>query len=147
MRVESATEASAERATMEPLLAVRGLSTHFFTDRGVVRAVEDVSFEVRPGEVLAIVGESGSGKSVTSMAIMGLVPNPPGRIVAGEILLEGEDLAGKSRREMQAIRGDKIAMIFQDPMTSLDPVFTVEDQMVETIMRHRGGTRPGARSW
>jgi oligopeptide/dipeptide ABC transporter ATP-binding protein len=145
MRVESVIEASTERATMAPLLEVRGLSTHFVTDRGIVRAVDEVSFEVRPGEVLAIVGESGSGKSVTSMSIMGLVPDPPGRIVAGEILLEGRNLVGMPPRELQAIRGGRVAMIFQDPMTSLDPVFTVEDQMVETIVRHRGTTRPRAR--
>jgi oligopeptide/dipeptide ABC transporter ATP-binding protein len=139
---DSGIDASGEVA---PLLEVRGLSTHFHTDRGIVKAVEDVSFEVRPGEVLAIVGESGSGKSVTSMSILGLVPNPPGRIVAGEILFEGEDLVNKPAREMLAVRGDRIAMIFQDPMTSLDPVFTVEDQMVETVLRHRGGSRAEAR--
>jgi len=147
MSVESIIEApSVEPApATEPLLSVRGLSTHFYTDRGIVRAVEDVSFEVRSGEVLAIVGESGSGKSVTSMSIMGLVPDPPGRIVAGKVLLQGQDLVGKKARQMQEIRGNRIAMIFQDPMTSLDPVFTVEDQMVETVQRHRGGTRAEAR--
>ena len=138
-------EMSADDAAATPLLAVRGLSTHFFTDRGIVRAVEDVSFSVRPGEVLAVVGESGSGKSVTSLSIMGLVPNPPGRIVAGEIQLEGEDLLRKSPGQLQSIRGSRIAMIFQDPMTCLDPVFTIEEQMLETILRHRGGTRGQAR--
>ena len=128
-----------------PLLDVRGLSTHFFTDRGRVRAVEDVSFAVRPGEVVAIVGESGSGKSVTSLSLMGLIPNPPGRIVGGEILLEGQDLARLRPRDLQALRGDRIAMIFQDPMTSLDPVFRVEDQMVEAILRHRDVGRAEAR--
>jgi len=128
-----------------PLLDVRGLSTHFFTDRGRVRAVEDVSFSVAPGEVLAIVGESGSGKSVASLSIMGLVPDPPGRIVAGEVMLEGRDLAAMRQRELRALRGDRIAMIFQDPMTSLDPVFRVEDQMVEAILRHRDVSRSEAR--
>ncbi len=128
-----------------PLLEVRNLSTHFFTDRGVVKAVDDVSFSVAPGEVVAVVGESGSGKSVTSMSIMGLVPNPPGRIVGGQILLQGRDLVGLPRKAMQDIRGDRIAMIFQDPMTSLDPVFTVEDQMVETLRRHRDLSRGEAR--
>ena len=123
--------------TPEPLLDVRGLSTHFFTDKGRVRAVDDVSFSVRDGEVLAVVGESGSGKSVTAMSLMGLVPDPPGRIVGGEILLEGQDLAAMRARDLQALRGDRIAMIFQDPMTSLDPVFRIEDQMIEAILRHR----------
>ncbi|MGX1101146.1 ABC transporter ATP-binding protein [Amorphus sp. MBR-141] len=129
-----------------PLLDVRGLTTHFHTSRGLVRAVQDVSFSVGPGEVLAIVGESGSGKSVTSMSIMGLVPDPPGRIVAGEILLEGRDLATMRKRELQALRGDLIAMIFQDPMTSLDPAFRVGDQMTEAILRHRRVSRDEARS-
>ena len=120
-----------------PLLEVSHLRTHFFTDRGVVRAVDDVSFQVMPGEVLGIIGESGSGKSVTALSIMGLVPSPPGRVVGGAIRFKEENLLGKSPEEMAHYRGNHIAMIFQDPMTSLDPVFTIEDQLVETIRFHR----------
>jgi peptide/nickel transport system ATP-binding protein len=138
-------ERPATSAATDPVLALRGLCTHFYTDRGVVRAVEDVSFELRSGEVLAIVGESGSGKSVTSMSVMGLVPNPPGRVVAGEILLEGKNLVGMPLRHLRTLRGDSIAMIFQDPMTSLDPVFTVEEQMTEAILRHRSVSQGEAR--
>jgi oligopeptide/dipeptide ABC transporter ATP-binding protein len=123
--------------TISPLLQVNDLCTYFSTGRGIVKAVDGVSFEIYPGEVLAVVGESGSGKSVTAFSIMGLVPNPPGRVVRGKILFNGEDLTAKTSSEMTAYRGSKIAMIFQDPMTSLDPVFTIEEQMVEAIMQHR----------
>lgn len=131
--------------TSPPLLDVRGLSTHFFTDRGRVRAVEDVSFSVSAGEVVAVVGESGSGKSVTSLSLMGLIPSPPGQIVNGQILLGDQDLVSMPPRRLQAVRGNRIAMIFQDPMTSLDPVFRVEDQMIEAILHHRDVARPEAR--
>src|ERR1051325_3421274 len=117
----------------DPILQVKNLSTHFFTDDGVVQAVRDVSFDVLPGETLGIVGESGCGKSVTSLSIMRLIPSPPGRIVDGEILLtiEGEtrDLVKLPEREMRDVRGNDIAMIFQDPMTSLNPVYTVGNQI------------------
>lgn len=118
------------------LLEVRHLHTHFFTKSGTVKAVDDVSFSVKPGETLGIVGESGSGKSMTAMSILGLIPSPPGKIVSGEILFKGEDLLKKSEKEMRQIRGKEISMVFQDPMTSLNPVFTIEKQMVETIRAH-----------
>lgn len=121
----------------KPVLKISNLKTHFFTDRGINYAVNDVSFSVNSGEVLGIVGESGSGKSVTALSILRLVPNPPGRIVNGKIEFRGDDLLSKSSKEMTAIRGNKIAMIFQDPMTSLDPSFTVGDQLFETIRVHR----------
>jgi oligopeptide/dipeptide ABC transporter ATP-binding protein len=128
-----------------PLLEVRDLRTYFRTERGLYRAVDGVSFAVRPGRTLGIVGESGCGKSVTSLSIMGLVPEPPGIRAGGEILFEDEDLLKKSRAEMEAIRGDRIAMIFQEPMTSLNPVYRVGDQIVEGLRRHRGLSRAAAR--
>jgi peptide/nickel transport system ATP-binding protein/oligopeptide transport system ATP-binding protein len=121
----------------ESLLQVRHLTTSFATRHGEVRAVDDVSFTLRQGETLSLVGESGCGKSVTALSLMRLVA-PPGRIVAGEILFEGRDLLKLSEREMRAIRGDDIAMIFQDPLTSLNPVFTVGEQIAEAIRLHRG---------
>src|SRR5437773_4806974 len=128
-------------AIPEPLLQVRDLQTHFFTDHGVVKAVEDVSFTLLPRETLAIVGESGSGKSVTSLSIMGLIANPPGRIVGGEILFRMRDgrvvdLAQLPTRAMRKLRGADIAMIFQEPMTSLHPVFTIGDQIAEAVSLH-----------
>jgi oligopeptide transport system ATP-binding protein len=119
---------------------VRNLKTQFFTRAGVVFAVDDVSFDVMPGETIGIVGESGCGKSVTSLSIMRLIPSPPGRIVGGEILLNVDgktrDLAKISDREMRQVRGNDIAMIFQDPMTSLNPVYTVGNQIAESLMLH-----------
>lgn len=117
------------------LLDVRNLSTDFVMKKGTVHAVVDVSFTVREGEVLAIVGESGSGKSVTSLSALGLLQHP-GRVAGGEILFRGRDLLKLSKREMRAIRGDRISMIFQEPMTSLNPVFTIENQLVESIRTH-----------
>jgi oligopeptide/dipeptide ABC transporter ATP-binding protein len=132
------------------LLQVRHLQTHFFTDAGLVKAVEDVSFTLNAGETLAVVGESGSGKSVTSLSIMGLIPNPPGRIVGGEILFrtrEGPvvDLAKLPIKALRKLRGRDIAMIFQEPMTSLDPVFTVGAQIAEAAALHLGMNRHTAR--
>ena len=121
----------------EALLEVTGLKTHFFTRRGVVKAVDGVSFAVAEGETLGIVGESGSGKSVTSLSIMRLVPEPAGRIVGGAIRLRGEDLLSKTEGEMRRIRGKQIAMILQDPMSSLNPVFTVGEQVAEPIRLHQ----------
>ncbi|MEA2525561.1 MAG: oligopeptide transport system ATP-binding protein [Thermomicrobiales bacterium] len=125
---------------MNPVLSVRNLKTQFFTRAGVVFAVDDVSFDVMPGETIGIVGESGCGKSVTSLSIMRLIPSPPGRIVGGEILLNVDgktrDLAKISDREMRQVRGNDIAMIFQDPMTSLNPVYTVGNQIAESLMLH-----------
>ena len=128
-----------------PLLEIDGLKTHFFTDRGLIRAVDNVHFLLMPGEVMGLIGESGSGKSVTALSIMGLVPSPPGRVVAGRILFMGEDLLEKSSREMMQIRGDRLAMIFQDPMTSLDPVFTVGEQLLEALLLKGDVTREEAR--
>ncbi len=120
------------------LLRVQGLTTRFFTEDGVVHAVENVSFSVRPGEVLGVVGESGCGKSVTGLSIMRLLPDPPGRIVSGAIAFQGEDLLRLNGDEMRAIRGNKIAMIFQDPMTSFNPVLTIGRQIAEVLELHEG---------
>jgi oligopeptide/dipeptide ABC transporter ATP-binding protein len=118
------------------LLSVRNLTTEFTTGKGVVKAVDDVSFDLGKSEVLGIVGESGSGKSVTALSILGLIPQPPGRVAAGEILFEGQDLLKLPESRMEKIRGRDISMIFQEPMTSLNPVFTVGDQVMETIRIH-----------
>ncbi len=120
------------------MLRVNNLRTHFYTHDGLVPAVDGVSFQIGKGETLCIVGESGCGKSVTAMSILKLVPIPPGRYVSGEIFFKGEDLLKKSYKEMMKIRGNDIAMIFQEPMTSLNPVFTVGNQICETIMLHQG---------
>ncbi|GAW92864.1 ABC transporter ATP-binding protein [Calderihabitans maritimus] len=122
---------------MGAFLRVENLRTSFFTYAGEVKAVDGVNFELGKGEAMAIVGESGCGKSVTALSIMRLVPEP-GKIVGGSILFEGEDLVRKSEREMQAIRGNEISMIFQDPMTSLNPVLTVGLQITEALKRHQG---------
>ena len=118
----------------ENLLEVKNLKTYFFTDGGVVKSVDDVSFNVKPGKTLGVVGESGCGKSITSLSIMQLVETPPGKIVDGEIIYNGENLLGKDKDEMRKIRGGEIAMIFQEPMTSLNPVFTVGNQMKEIVI-------------
>ncbi|MBK6602538.1 MAG: ABC transporter ATP-binding protein [Betaproteobacteria bacterium] len=118
-----------------PLLEVAGLRTHFFTKAGVVKAVDDVSFTVARGEVLGLVGESGSGKSMTGYSIMGLI-DPPGRLVDGRILLDGRDLAALPAEEMRHLRGNRVAMIFQDPMMTLNPVLRIDRQMTETIHAH-----------
>ncbi len=120
------------------LLEVKGLKTYFFTDEGVVRAVDGVDLRIDRGETLGVVGESGCGKSVTALSIMRLIAQPPGRIVAGEILYNGRDLLKLSAAEMRKIRGKEIAMIFQEPMTSLNPVFTVGEQIAEAIRLHEG---------
>jgi peptide/nickel transport system ATP-binding protein/oligopeptide transport system ATP-binding protein len=118
------------------LLDVQGLTTAFMTGRGEITAIEEVSFSLKEGEILGIVGESGSGKSVTALTIMGLLPTPPARIAAGKVLFQGKELTKLSSREMQRIRGPGIAMIFQEPMTSLNPVFSIGDQIMETIKAH-----------
>ncbi len=122
----------------DTLLEVKGLRTHFFTRRGVVKAVDGVSFSLRAGETLGIVGESGSGKSVTALSLVRLVPQPAARIVGGQVLLEGEDLLRKSEADMRRIRGAKIAMIFQDPLTSLNPVLSIGSQGTEAIPLPQG---------
>ena len=116
----------------EPVLQVKGLKTYYYTEEGVVPAVDGLDFEVEPGETFAIVGESGCGKSVTSLSILPLIPSPPGKIIDGEIIYHGQDLVKKSEREMRSIRGNDISMIFQEPMTSLNPVFTVGQQIGKT---------------
>ncbi|MBI1798684.1 MAG: ABC transporter ATP-binding protein [Candidatus Eisenbacteria bacterium] len=129
----------------ETLLEVDDLRTYFFTDEGVVRAVDGVSFSVRAGETLAVVGESGSGKSVTSLSILRLIPSPPGRIVHGSIRFKGRDLLALSNHEMRRIRGREISMIFQEPMTSLNPVYTCGDQIMEALILHEQLDRRAAR--
>jgi len=120
------------------LLSVEDLQTFFFTERGVARAVDRVSFSLAEGGVLGIVGESGCGKSVTALSIMRLVPSPPGRIVGGRILFDGRDLLSLPESEMESIRGNDISMIFQEPMTSLNPVYTIGNQITEAIILHQG---------
>jgi peptide/nickel transport system ATP-binding protein len=130
---------------MPALLEVRGLRTYFAGDAGEFRAVDGVSFSLAPGQTLGVVGESGSGKSVTALSIMGLVPAPPGRIAGGEILFAGVDLLRLDESQMRERRGNEIAMIFQEPMTSLNPAFTIGDQIAEAILRHRPVGRREAR--
>ncbi|MFW6125306.1 MAG: ABC transporter ATP-binding protein, partial [Pirellulales bacterium] len=129
-----------------PLLEVQDLRTYFHTDEGVATAVDGVSFSVKRGRTLALVGESGCGKSVTALSILRLVPQPPGRIEGGRILLEGRDLLGLSEAEMRKVRGGDVAMIFQEPATSLNPVFTVGSQIAEAIRLHRDVPRAKLRS-
>jgi oligopeptide/dipeptide ABC transporter ATP-binding protein len=127
------------------LLEVRGLTTRFRSDEGSVWAVNDVSFSVAPGEAVGVVGESGSGKSVTFLSVIGLVPDPPGEVLAGEVMFEGEDLRKLSGERLRKVRGDGIGMIFQDPLTSLNPVFTIGDQMIAVIRSHRKVSKKAAR--
>ena len=123
------------------ILQVRGLQVDFATDRGWATVVDDVSFTLRSGETLGIVGESGSGKTVTSLAVMGLIPQPPGRIAKGSVVFDGTDITKLSNRQVEDIRGKDIAMVFQEPMSSLNPAFTVGNQISETIRRHQGVSR------
>ena len=132
------------RGPMPALLDVRNLHTEFRTGAGLVRAVDGVSYTVDPGETVAIVGESGSGKSVGAMSILRLIPDPPGRITEGQILFGGRDLLRLSPEEMRAVRGSEIGMVFQEPMTSLNPVLTIGRQMTETLQQHRGADRATA---
>jgi peptide/nickel transport system ATP-binding protein len=128
----------------ERLLEVKGLKTHFFTDEGVVRAVDGVDFYINKGETLGVVGESGCGKSVTALSIMRLIATPPGRIVEGQILYDGRNLLDLTPAQMRKIRGKEISMIFQEPMTSLNPVFTVGEQIAEALRLHEGLNRRDA---
>jgi oligopeptide transport system ATP-binding protein len=123
-----------------PLLEIKGLKTHFFTQDGVVKAVDDVTFEIGHGQTLGVVGESGCGKSITSLSVMRLIERP-GRIVAGEITLNGENLLDKRDADMRDVRGDQVSMIFQEPMTSLNPVFTCGDQIAEAVQQHTAVSR------
>jgi peptide/nickel transport system ATP-binding protein len=127
------------------VLEVRNLSTHFFSRAGVVRAVDGVSFRLERGKVLGLVGESGSGKSVTGFSILGLV-DPPGRVVAGEIRFEGRDIAGLPEKELRRLRGRHIAMVFQDPMMTLNPVLRIDTQMIEAVRAHEPVSRADARA-
>ena len=131
---------------MANLLEVKDLATHFFTQDGVVKAVDGISYTLAEGEVLGVVGESGCGKSVHALSIMRLVANPPGRIVAGEILFEGENLLNMDDSEMRHIRGNRIAMVFQEPMTSLNPVLTIGRQLTETLELHQKMAKQEART-
>jgi oligopeptide/dipeptide ABC transporter ATP-binding protein len=131
---------------LPPLLEIRDLHTEFRTGAGIVRAVDGVSYTVDPGETVAVVGESGSGKSVTAMSVLRLIPNPPGRITGGEVWFDGRDLLKLSEEEMRHVRGGDIGMIFQEPMTSLNPVLTIERQITETIEEHRGASPETARA-
>jgi oligopeptide/dipeptide ABC transporter ATP-binding protein len=128
----------------DPILSVQDLTVEFKTEDGVVRAVTGVSYDLFPGETLGVVGESGSGKSVSVMAMLGLIPVPPGRIVSGQALYKGRDLLSLPRKQLRDIRGGEVAMIFQDPMTSLNPVFTIGDQIAEAIKTHNSGTNDDA---
>lgn len=121
----------------QSVLEISQLKLHFFTDKGIVPAVDGVNLTVNEGEIVGLVGESGCGKSVTSLAVMGLVPSPPGKLVDGQILFQGKDLTRLNRRQMRSIRGNEMAMIFQEPMSSLNPLFTIGDQLKEVIHTHR----------
>jgi oligopeptide/dipeptide ABC transporter ATP-binding protein len=125
----------------EPILAIRDLTVEFDTEDGVVKAVKDVSYDLNPGEVLGVIGESGSGKSVSVLSVLGLIPQPPGRIVSGEAVFKGRDLIKMSKRELRNVRGGEVAMIFQDPMTSLNPVLTIGYQIAEAIIAHNPGVK------
>jgi peptide/nickel transport system ATP-binding protein len=139
-----ATVPKAPLSKIEPILAVDDLRTWFFTRDGVVRAVDGVSFNVAPGETLAVVGESGCGKSVTALSVLRLIPSPPGRIVSGAIRFAGRDLLGLTEAAMRDVRGNEISMIFQEPMTSLNPVLTIGRQIAETLTLHQGLDRKAA---
>lgn len=128
------------------LLEIKGLRTHFFTDHGEIPAVDGVDLYINKGEVLGVVGESGCGKSVTSLSVMRLVPNPPGKIVSGSMEFKGEDLVQATESRMRKVRGNEIAMIFQEPMTSLNPVYTIGDQIGETVRLHRSLSKKDART-
>ncbi|MBL8006399.1 MAG: ABC transporter ATP-binding protein [Ignavibacteria bacterium] len=131
---------------MSNLLEVKNLKTYFYTDDGVAKAVDDVSFSLSKGETLGLVGESGCGKSVSALSIMRLIPDPPGKITGGEIFFKGKDILKLSEREMQDIRGNDIGMIFQEPMTSLNPVFTCGDQIEEAVILHQKLSKEEARN-
>ena len=118
------------------LISIESLKVYFFLDQKVIKAIEDVSLTIDRAETVALVGESGCGKSVTALSIMGLIPQPPGKIISGNILFEGRDIIKMNQKELQDLRGKEIAMVFQEPMTSLNPVLSIEDQMKEVIKAH-----------
>jgi peptide/nickel transport system ATP-binding protein len=127
------------------LVRINNLKTYFYTEDGIIKAVDDVSFKIKEGETIGIVGESGCGKSITAMSLMRLIPNPPGKIVGGEIFFEDRSILGLSESEMRKIRGNKISVIFQEPMTSLNPVFTIGDQIMEAVMLHQNLNKMAAK--
>jgi len=129
----------------DEILEVKNLRTYFYTDEGVVKAVDDVSFSLHKGEVIGIVGESGSGKSVANLSVMNLILSPPGKIVGGEVLFHGDDILKLKEKQLQKIRGAKISMIFQDPMTSLNPFLRISTQLIETIRLHQNLDKKQAR--
>ncbi|KIL48653.1 ABC transporter ATP-binding protein [Jeotgalibacillus campisalis] len=129
----------------EPVLQVEDLRVSFFTDEGEIPAVDGIDFYVREGEVLGIVGESGCGKSVTSLSVMGLIPKPPGKITGGQIKLNGEELTTATEKRMRTIRGNEVAMIFQEPMTSLNPLFTIGNQLMDATLIHKKGNKKQAK--
>ncbi len=131
---------------MAPLLQVKDLKTHFFTDDGVVKAVDGITYDLEEGETLGLVGESGCGKSVSALSLLRLIPTPPGKIVGGEVIFEGEDLLQVDEDEIRHVRGNKIAMVFQEPMTSLNPVLTIGAQIMESIQLHLGLNNEEARA-
>lgn len=122
---------------MEDLLVIKNLKTYFYTEDGIIKAVDEVSLKIKKGETLGVVGESGCGKSITAMSILKLIPDPQGKIVGGEITFNGKDITKYSKEEIRNVRGNKISVIFQEPMTSLNPVFTIGDQIYEAIMLHQ----------
>src|SRR5436305_14272604 len=121
---------------MPPLLQVKDLKTYFYTDEGIVKAVDGVTYDVQEGETLALVGESGCGKSISALSLLKLIPIPPGRIVSGEVLFDGEDILKLEEDEIRKIRGNRISMVFQEPMTSLNPVLTIGKQLNESLELH-----------
>ena len=123
----------------EPVLSIRDLTVEFDTEDGVVQAVTDVNYDVFPGEILGVIGESGAGKSVSVMTMLDLIPKPPGRVLQGEAIFKGRDLLTMSKKALRDVRGGDIAMIFQDPMTSLNPVLTVGSQIAEAVLAHNPG--------
>ena len=135
-----------QRVLSETVLEVKNLRTHFYTDEGVVKAVDGISFSLHKGEVLGIVGESGSGKSVTNLSVMNLIQTPPGKIAGGEVIYNNEDILKLDEKQLRQIRGAKIAMIFQDPMTSLNPFLKISTQMIETIRLHQKLNKKDARN-
>ena len=130
--------------TPSPLLQIRGLRTYFHTEAGTAKAVDGVDLDIFPGEVLGLVGESGSGKSVTALSVLRLIPNPPGEIVAGEVRFKGQDLLSLSWDEIRRVRGNEISMIFQEPMSSLNPVLTIGSQVMEVVLEHQTSSKQEA---
>src|SRR5210317_385642 len=129
----------------KPLLSIRDLVVEFRTEKGIIRALDEVSFDVLPGEALGIVGESGCGKSVTALSILKLIPDPPGRIAGGSIMLDGVDVVAQPDDQMRKVRGELASMIFQEPMTALNPVYTIGNQMIEIIRVHQKMSQGEAR--